>query len=265
MCIRARVELRGALDEMRYYDMTDLYVVPVTKEKLDGMPEDVRVFFVQAGLLHNELMWLQKFLLASLPRETANEIETGLQTYQALMFTRLLAGKLREGWELLNRSYFNAKLSKQYEQRLPAEGREALAALKKYFDRKPLIHEVRNNFAFHYSREKIRSTLADLDEPSLKFYLSEHYGNTFYQFSETVVNIAMLDGIQKGDYNAAIKQLMDQVVAVSRDFQSFCNSWIGLVLLEYFPEITSVDKLEKVTLSDLPKIEDIGLSYFISE
>src|SRR5262245_4499884 len=100
MCIWARVELRATLDEVRYSEMTNLYVVPVTKAKLDNMPEDVRVFFVQAGRLHNELMWLQKLMLASQQRETTNETLTGIQTYQVLMLTRLLAGKLWEGWDL---------------------------------------------------------------------------------------------------------------------------------------------------------------------
>src|SRR6266540_1626725 len=241
---RSRVELRGVQVERRYHEMTELYVIPVTKAILDSMPEDVRVFFVQAGRLHNEAMWLQKLILASQQHETTNEILTGMQTYQALMLTRLLAGKLWEGWDLLNRSYLGAKLSRHYE--------------------KGLMQDVRNNFAFHYSPERIRAILTDLEEPGLKIYLSEQSGNTFFQFSETIVNIAMLEGIQKGDYKAALDKLMNQVGDVARDFVTFCDAWIGLVLQEYFPEITDLDKLEKVTLSDLPKIEDIGLNYFIS-
>ncbi len=261
---RSRVELRGVQVERMYHEMTELYVIPVTKAILDSMPEDVRVFFVQAGRLHNEAMWLQKLILASQQHETTNEILTGMQTYQALMLTRLLAGKLWEGWDLLNRSYFGAKLSRHYEQRLPTVGQEAIAALKKYFGKKGLMQDVRNNFAFHYSPERIRAILTDLEEPGLKIYLSEQSGNTFFQFSETIVNIAMLEGIQKGDYKAALDKLMNQVGDVARDFVTFCDAWIGLVLQEYFPEITDLDKLEKVTLSDLPKIEDIGLNYFIS-
>lgn len=265
MCIRARVELRGALDEMRYHEMTDLYVVPVTKAKLDSIPEDARVFFVHVGHLRNELMALQKLILASQQHEATNEILISMRTYQHLMLIKLLAGKLREGWELLTRLYFGAKLSLNYEQRLQMVGLEAIAALKKYFGKKGLMHDVRNNFAFHYSPEQIKLILADLEESDLKIYWSDQTGNRFYQFSETIANIAMLEGIYKGDYVAALHKLMDQVLAVSRDFVTFCDAWIALVLQEYFPEIDSSDKLEKVTLSDLPKIEDIGLSYFISE
>jgi len=74
----------------------------------------------------------------------------------------------------------------------------------------------------------------------------------------------MLDGIKKGDLEAAMKKLMDQVLAVARDFLSFCDAWISLVLQDYFPEITGLDKLEKVTLSGLPELADIGLDYFTS-
>jgi hypothetical protein len=244
--------------------MADLYVVPVTKAKLDSIPEDVRVLFVHVGHLRNELMTLQKLMLVTQRYATTNEILISMRTYQSLMLTRLLAGKLREGWELLNRSYFGAKLSLNYEQRLHETGQEAISALKKYFGQKELMHGVRNNFSFHYSPEQIKSTLADLDEPGLKIYLSsEQVGNTFFQFSETIVNIAMLEGIQKGDYVAAMKKLMDQVLSVALDFVKFCDAWITLVLQEFFPEINSLDKLEKVTLSDLPKIEDIGFGFFI--
>jgi hypothetical protein len=171
--------LRAALDEMRYHEMTDLYVVPITKAKLDSIPEDARVFFVHVGHLRNELMALQKLILASQQHEATNEILISMRTYQHLMLTRLLAGKLREGWELITRSYFGAKLSLNYEQRLQTVGQEAIAALKKYFNHKPLMHDVRNNFAFHYSPDsskQIKLTLADLEESDLKIYWSDQAG-----------------------------------------------------------------------------------------
>ena len=93
------------------------------------------------------------------------------------------------------------------------------------------MHYVRNHFAFHYAPDKIKLALADLEEPTnLTIYLSEQTGNTYYQFSETIVNSAMLDGIKKGDYEAAVRKLMKQVTAVAGNFISFADAWLTFVL-----------------------------------
>ena len=112
--------------------MTDVYIIPVTKAKLDSIPEDVRVFFVHVGHLRNELMTLQKLLWASQQYETTSEILIGMRAYQSLMITRLLAGKLNEARILLDKAYFGAKLSRDYEKRLDKSGQDAIAALKIY-------------------------------------------------------------------------------------------------------------------------------------
>src|SRR5262245_30349271 len=109
--------------------MTEVYIVPVTKEKLDSIPEDLRVFFVHIGHFRNELMTLQKLLWASQQYETTDEILVGMRAYQSLMFTRLLAGKLQEGWELLRKAYFGAKLSQTHGNRMDASGQKAIAEL----------------------------------------------------------------------------------------------------------------------------------------
>ena len=145
-------------------------------------------------------------------------------------------------------------------------GQKAITALKKYFGQNELMKNVRNHYAFHYSPEQISAALADLEEPiDLKIYLSEQSGNTYFQISETIVNTAMLDSIEKGDYETALRKLMEHVLTVSQDFVKFFDAWLSFVLQEYYPEITSPDKMEKLKLSDLPKVEAIGFDYFISE
>lgn len=193
--------------------MTEIYIIPVTKEKLDSMPEDVRLFFVHIGHIRNELMMLQKLLLASQQYTMTDEIQISMRAYQSLMLTRHLGGKLWEAWQLFSTSYFKSKLYLNYEKRLDIIGQKAITALKKYFGQNELMKNVRNHYAFHYSREQISAALADLKEPiDLKIYLSEQSGNTYFQISETIVNIAMLDSIEKGDYETALRKLMEQVL-----------------------------------------------------
>lgn len=246
--------------------MTDIFIVPVTKPKLDSIPADVRVLFVHIGHLRNEIMMLQKLVWASQQYTTIDEIKISMRAYQSLMLTRLLSGKLNEGWILLTKSYFGTKLSQSYEQSLDTSGRESIAKLKGYFGKQGLMHEIRNKFAFHYASDKIREVLSALEEPvNLKIYISKQAGNSFYEFSETIVNTALLEGIKKGDYEAALKKWMDQVLEIARHLVSFCDAWISFVLQKYFPEITSLDKLERAMLPDLPNLSEIGLDYFISE
>lgn len=88
-----------------------IHSIPVTKAKLDQIPEIERAFYVHIGHLRNELMVLKKLLERFVKNPSDNPVLRDVNLFQSLIIARLLAGKLWEGWELTRKAYFSTKLS----------------------------------------------------------------------------------------------------------------------------------------------------------
>jgi hypothetical protein len=91
--------------------MTQLYALTLTKEQLDQIPDDERLFYFMAGQLHNDINILSKLLIAA-----SNEMKLVFDqepkrsgaSAQALLLLKLTAGRLYEGHKTI-RNTFPAK------------------------------------------------------------------------------------------------------------------------------------------------------------
>jgi hypothetical protein len=216
------------------------------------------------GHLANELNVLNKtFYLCSQFKEEP-KWRTHAHTSQALVFARILVGKLYEGWELLRKGYFESQISKRYDEKLNKEAKDGLGKLKQYFGRDNLIKEIRNNFAFHYSVEDAKSVLAqDLNEEELLMYLAESNGNTLYYFSEYIVNYALLEAIEKGDPGKALERLISESSKVVSWFNDFASGVMVHIIEEYLLEDDGKLVLEPIEIGEVPVAKKIEIPYFL--
>jgi len=81
-----------------------LYIMPIPKDKLDSVPRAERAFYIHAGHLRNELMMTLKILKASINKPSEEKILIDLQVAQTFYLSRMLAGKVREGWDLIEKA-----------------------------------------------------------------------------------------------------------------------------------------------------------------
>lgn len=96
-----------------------IYSIPVPKAKLDKIPETDRAFYFHMGHLRNEFMVLMKFLKWSINTQNDDPILTDANVAQTFILGGIFAGKLWEGWELLQKSFFKTKLSASLGEQLP--------------------------------------------------------------------------------------------------------------------------------------------------
>ena len=145
----------------------------LSKNKLLKMHETERTFLLLAGHMHNEFSSLQKvfaWCLAELPSQPNSSIENLTNGSQAMIYARLLAGKLLEGWNVLGQAYFGSKLSHQLDDEMHHHALECLSKIKNYFSKQNIIFSVRNSFSFHYEASEVcRTWEAAADEPGFEF------------------------------------------------------------------------------------------------
>lgn len=236
----------------------------IEKNKFDNVPEVEKAFYINVGHLRNELMILVKFLKASVNKPSDNPILVDVQMAQTFLISRILAGKVWEGWQLVKQLYVGTPIQLAIENELPEEIKSAFRELEQYFEaKKNLINMVRNRFAFHYDPSQIKKQLKAVDQTDkLKIYIGEKEANVFYQMSETIATKAMLDAIEPGNFEGANVKLMKEVTEISPLFIKFCDG----CLLHMSDNYLSLDGLivdpEEVELPDTPGRDETHVPFF---
>ena len=238
-----------------------LLKINIPKSKLDTIPRIEQVFFIQLMQFLNELNILQKCVIVSSNElESLTTIEKRGQISQAQFFIRTAAGKLNEGWKMINKNFIDTQLSKEYENLLSQKGKESLSELREYFnDENNLVRLIRNKFAFHYDKEKIKEEINKIpQEELLEVYISEHRVNCLYSISDTIVNWLILNSIDSSNSQQAMDILVgDIAIKVSGWFQEFCVDCVYIIANKLGLDFIEVEIPEPLS------IDEVKLSYFV--
>jgi hypothetical protein len=234
-----------------------IHTIHVPKAKLERIPEIERAFYVHIGHLRHELMFLKKLLELSAKESPENSVLQDVGLSQQFIISRLIAGKVWEGWELMRKAYFSTKLSLAIESDLPEDTKQALADLKKYFGKENIIARMRNEFAFHYDPLRVRTQLSLVEETDkLKIYIAETE-DVFFQLSEIIVGSAMLEAVHPGDFVAAAEKFFKEIMGLSSQLVDFCDGCLHHMIKTYIGY-----QSEETEIPDPPNCEDLRLPFF---
>lgn len=235
-----------------------IHTIQVSKAELEKIPKMERAFYVHVGHIRHELMVLKKLLEISAHETSKSPVLQDVGLSQQFIISRLLAGKIWEGWQLMSKAYFATKLSLTIGQDLPEDTKEALANLKKYFGaKKNTIKRMRNEFAFHYDPLNVRAQMSRVEETDiLKIYVADTT-DVFFQLSEIIVGSAMLEAVQPGDFVAAAEKFFKEVMELSGQLVDFCDGCLHHMIKTYIGY-----QPDETELLELPKCEDLHLPFF---
>lgn len=221
-------------------------------ELVNLQPAERNLFFL-VGHVNNEISSLAKvfsWCLVSSNLPGTAQIEANAANAQAMIYARLLAGKLLEAWGALKRSWFASKIGVEITKQLHPEAIKSLQELKRYFGtKKNLIFAVRNSFAFHYDADVLGEHWERAaQEPFFELVIGINRGNTFDQASELVANVAVFQTVTPGDAHGGMAAFFHEVDVVSGHFRSFCEGVTRAIL----------ERLSGVNLDQLGALSDIA-------
>lgn len=239
-----------------------IYRGQLKKEGLLNTPGPERTLFFALAHLHNEVNFLHRVLIWSSDFSSTNAAESQRTLSLSMFFLKLMAAKLKEGWQILNSYFFGARLSQDFEARALQRARDALARLKGVFSRANILDEVRTDFAFHYSPSEVDRALAATPD-DLDLFLEDGSNiNSLYYFAEVLANRAVLQRVDRADEARAMDSLIRQVGAVGLDFLIFCDGYMHLFIDRYATQIWK-DKAKPVTFGALPRFREVRLPFFV--
>jgi hypothetical protein len=236
-----------------------LYKVSVGRTELEALPENELTFFIQAGRVLNEIGILHKLTIFS-NKEAGTEVERKAQNSQSVFLLSILAGKLWEGWELLQKAYFGAKLSKHYQRLLPSSANDSLDNLKRYFSKgENLIKKIRDKIAFHYDSPEVIAQFGKTPQDEVfEIYISEDQGNSLYYISNVLLINAILEWTGIPDPLKAIDSFFEEVLSAAGWFIDFFNHCLAAMAQENW-------NLQEITIPSPPKITEVAIPFFVGK
>jgi len=237
--------------------------VRLPRAALQQMPEAERAFLLLAGHMQNELNSLHKIFAWCLHGQgQTSPLESLANSVQAQLYARLLAGKLLEAWNALDKAFFGARISQRIDPLLHPTARDALTKLKIYFGRSNVIHRIRNSFAFHYAAEEFeRHWVKVADNRNFEIIFGGTVGNNIDLASELVVNAAVLDSTSQQDGSAALQTFLDEVQSMAGYFTAFLEGAI-LVLLESALPSPLVSQSNTESIEPRFRFDDVAIPHF---
>jgi len=230
--------------------------ITYTEESFRTLPASERRLVFQIANLINELRFFDHHLFVLVDvmknRGPLSDPEIGLAISQNCMLFCLLAGKLKEAWQVVQKGYFATSLSKQFHSKLPMEGSDALKTLKDYFSRPNLVETLRNNYGFHHDLDKIGDIIDHfpLDWKHVA-YLPDVLNNGFFEFGQVCLMNAILKSTGETDpRNALLKLWRELHVGLLNDFVVFFHS----VLQASLAPLPATE--ETVEVANCPNLRD---------
>ncbi|MDB5928807.1 MAG: hypothetical protein JWR60_514 [Polaromonas sp.] len=244
-------------------DSMRLQRIGFTVDQLRGIPSEERSLIIVLAHALNEVNTLNKILFFCTRYDQEPLWVAQAQAAQAFILARPLVGKLSESWSVLQKGYFQTKLSKAYAGLLEPAATESLDYLKSYFGPKNLINEVRNNFAFHYSLEHAKTSIPDDSSlEDLATYVHQTHGNSLYYFAEYLMNKALIDLISPADPELALGTLLDEMSKVIAHLNEFVQGLLFVVLDKYIGKEVIRQSVHAVELGAVPQSLDIRIPFF---
>ena len=232
----------------------------IERKLLDAAPENERALFLMLGHFSNQSAILGKWVAWCGPVDGLSELESKGRVAQAMMVITLLAAKLNEGWELLQKQFFGSGVSKEYAAKLEIGAQGALKELGRYFGKENVIRTCRDEYAFHYDPNAVKAHYTTLPAgEETDFYLCEFSGCNLFHVAEMAASHALLEELGKGDRRAGMELLIDETLKVLTWFQVFIASFATVFL----DRIGAPDGTPN-EMSGLPAFDNVSVP-FLSE
>lgn len=231
-------------------------------EGLNQLPSADRKLFFALANLQNEIRFLLRIIQWSADYSSPNEAVVHGQFALNFFNVKLLAGKLREGYEILNKFYFPEKdLVLRFQDKANPETLDALKELKRYFSKGNLLHEVRNNFAFHFSPDALENELGKSPDPLDLYIENGPDANTLYYFAEVLSTVAALREIGSPDPVFAMGEFTNVIFKAATTFNKFNLGFLHFITSEN-KEIIWDGHATEIDLGELPSFAKVRIPWF---
>lgn len=238
----------------------DFAVAPLnrlTDSQLDLLLNGARAF--------NDIMMLQR-LAAARDREAqlSDAHEKAAQLTLLFMTLMLLAGKMWECWEVIDRS---AKLWKPGETAFPLKSRGLRKRLSRRFHGGSLLHVLRNTHSFHYDKKSTDVQIQAIRNGrlvELPAIAGETHPVTLFMFAEHLAAEAVLSTVYPSlDRQSAMNALFSEIIETAHDLGELLNEIIPCLLHSNANSQADSPTLDLIDMTSRPQISETRIPFLV--
>ena len=219
--------------------MIQVHVFEFTKGDMASVPPDERALMFLSGHTLNQLGVWVKFLALTMNGPTANpQDDHRLETAQAQILLRALAGTLVEAYKWLNGTKGAGPLLRsKYLALVDEKSATAFAALNSSFG-SGLSLAMRNKFTYHYPSTTSLSVAFGLlgEDFPLHWYVSDENTNSFYHGCESIVNAGMMNLAPGADLDERSVSALRLIVQTANHMAEFLGGLLAAVVEQHFQD-----------------------------
>lgn len=250
--------------------MTQIFRIPVSKEKLKALTPDERVLLILLGYVSNQLMMMQKLLIFSVNNdETGKPAVDYSHSIQTQMILRLLIGLLNEAWNVMVTRFKQNKFNLEYRKLLDEEGLAALENLDKQFGGSNILTKIRNAYAFHHpSNQEVEDAFqaaydnVDMEADNWVYYFAQSGLNSSFFISDAVILHGIMKALEEEDWDEGQEKLIKEVRSATSNIVEFSKSFVVAVWRKHFGEEMNSDEITDV--ENAPDIDKFALPFFVA-
>lgn len=238
------------------------YVLPA--DAIVRIPGDDRSLMIWCGHIHNELVVMLKFLGAVGYTNCDNATEVEANTVQLLTTAKIIAGKLWEGWLLIEAGMLKNKATREYVDQLNPEAVAALEELKKYFGSNNRLKQIRNSYAFHYDFNGLKELPEGWENvpDELSFSVGAFPFHTLFFVSEVVVNKSMFLAFGANDAKEGARKFWDEISSVTTSMIRLCGGIFSSVIERHVGKPGEIDAAI-VGIPNPPRESEVVAPFYI--
>lgn len=235
------------------------------------LTEEERYALFLLGHIFNEIMALNKFAMMSnfKSQRKRSMAEKAGGVFNAMFFSRMLAGKLYEASEAIRRKEVSKFLREHCFPLLKSDGAAALREFNRAVSQSKWLNEARNGHAMHYPT-LVQSTAAltalKNGKAGFDFFVGEKHGEALYWTSDAMAATAFAFEANSGDYRSGLNEIVDHLYGVSDLLLGLVGDSINsfaLNLHESKAMYAERVKVKDVARFDMHDVTDYEMPYFV--
>lgn len=217
--------------------------VTYSKAELEALPEAERTNFFLLAQAANELSMLRVLVIQALNGAKGARAIQESNLGMAFMLARLLAGRIREAWRLIEKSSLieqydemSEKLGLDFQSEVSPETYQARLRASQYFaDPLNLIKRARDKVAFHQDPATVKGAFALLPpEFSLIDFHTGRRGTTFYGAADSLAAIAVSHITGSSDLGEGQSRLITETSSIGGDVETIIDGYLVAFCVNHF-------------------------------
>lgn len=208
--------------------------VTLPKEAWSDLDSETQFAISLLGHIFNEVMTLQKLMVASHPYDQQTKIERSGSVCQSTLLQRILVGKLFEAKARVNsREVHRFLTTKCFVHLKDGAGAALLKEFNQAISSCDWLSDARNQHSMHYPTldlwRNVLDQMRDAKE-AFNFVIGSRDGDILYETSDQIANMSFFENSGNGSWKKGVDEAFEDVKGISRKL----NNLITISLDAFF-------------------------------